>query len=235
MSQWESVKAFGKNINERKQKLIAGGMSNQQAEDEVQKLLAEKQVTPDFREARGLVRGFGRMGVELGGFQRFDAIEANTPLDYEKRQVKDYEGSEGGQQALRDADTALADAKAGARNVRIAEIRQEAETQLKNEGRFERFDASDLGRKATEKIGGLLGAGTPSAREQLINERALENTYRETGAPTNKLTHYGSGDYETNKQILKALEYQNKLIEEDLNRREGRPLPSAMPPGVARR
>ena len=59
MSQFEAVKAFAENINERKQKLMAGGMGEQAAQDDVEALLQEKKVANDVREARGLVRGFG--------------------------------------------------------------------------------------------------------------------------------------------------------------------------------
>ena len=43
--------------------------------------LAEKNIAADSREARGLVAGFGRMGAGLGGFKRYEDIEAETPVD----------------------------------------------------------------------------------------------------------------------------------------------------------
>ena len=78
MTQYESVKAFAENINKRKQDLVAGGKTEQEATDIVNRKLAEAGVAADVRERRGLVAGFGRQGVELGGFER---LREDRPRD----------------------------------------------------------------------------------------------------------------------------------------------------------
>lgn len=83
MTQYENIKAFSQNITERKQAMMASGMTETRAQAELEALLFEKQVTPDVREARGLVRGFGRMGAELGGFKTYERVAAETPADLE--------------------------------------------------------------------------------------------------------------------------------------------------------
>ena len=73
------MKAFAENIDKRKQDLIAGGKTEQEATDIVNKKLAEAGVAADVRERRGLVAGFGRQGVELGRFECYEKIARETP------------------------------------------------------------------------------------------------------------------------------------------------------------
>ena len=146
--------------------MIAGGGTEKQADDRVMKLLAEKEVAADYREQRGLVRGFARMGDQKGGFRRFEEIEANTPADFEAQRKKRYEDSEAGNGSP-DANQALADAKAGTRNLKIAELRQESETDLTNRRQFEQFPGVD------RVLGNLPIPGTDDAHEQQVNRRAI--------------------------------------------------------------
>ena len=85
-SQYDSVKAFAENINKRKADLVASGKTQQEAEDELSATLKDRGVAADVRERRGLVAGFGRQGVELGGFERYERIARETPEDFEAAQ-----------------------------------------------------------------------------------------------------------------------------------------------------
>ena len=98
MGQFESVKAFAQNIDQRKKALIAGGKTEQEAQDELNALLEKKKVANDIRERRGLIGGFGRQGIELGGFERYGRIAAETPDDFESARKKRYEESDQGRQ-----------------------------------------------------------------------------------------------------------------------------------------
>ena len=138
MSDYESVKAFATNINERQQKLMAGGLTEKQASDRVEKQLADAEVVADYREARGLVRGFGNQGVRLGGFERYDEIQAGTSATYEQDSVDLNRRSAAGKQNAREAAEAVARAERGSANVHLEELRQETRTQLTKEGRFEK-------------------------------------------------------------------------------------------------
>ena len=92
-SQYDSVKAFAENINKRKADLVASGKTQQEAEDELSATLKDRGVAADVRERRGLVAGFGRQGVELGGFERYERIARETPEDFEAVRKKRYEES----------------------------------------------------------------------------------------------------------------------------------------------
>ena len=67
MNAYESVKAFGANLSQRKAKLLAGGKTEEEAKIEIARSLKEAGVAGDIRERRGLVAGFGRMGTRLAG------------------------------------------------------------------------------------------------------------------------------------------------------------------------
>ena len=87
MAQYESVKAFAESINKRKQDLVAGGKTEQEATDIMNRELAKAGVAADVRERRGLVAGFGRQGIELGGFRAYEKIARETPENFEKSRI----------------------------------------------------------------------------------------------------------------------------------------------------
>ena len=134
MTQYESVKAFAENIDKRKQDLIAGGKTEQEATDIVNKKLAEAGVAADVRERRGLVAGFGRQGVELGRFECYEKIARETPQDFEKARTQKYEESKQGRQDKVDVAEAVAKVEAAERNERLAMWRQIAKIELTKDG-----------------------------------------------------------------------------------------------------
>jgi hypothetical protein len=212
MSQYESVKAFAENINKRQQDLMGQGKTEQEASDIVQKQLADKQVAADSREARGLVRGFGGQGVRLGGFARYEGIEAATPDEFEQSRVQQYRDSPAGKQNQREAHDAVVTAERGQANVKVEELRQEAETQLKSEGRFERWEASDSVRQGLNKYG---SAG--SVHEQLVSERAYQMALErsgESGGMMGKNGAFGDNTLQVNEKIAALLEKNNDLLTE---------------------
>jgi hypothetical protein len=197
MSQFDSVKAFAENINARKQKMVAGGMTDQKAEDELAALLAERGVAADVRERRGLVSGFGRQGVELGGFKRYGEIAAGTPLDFEAQRKKRYEDSEQGQQDKIDAAQAVEDAAMGERNVELLKQRQIAKVQLTKEGAFEKVPFSD-------RMAGMMPLTEPE-KEQQINRRALSNLRGELGEKSGTVDALNSQTNQATNQQMKEL------------------------------
>jgi hypothetical protein len=173
MTAFESVKAFAENVNERKQKMMAEGMTEQKAEDELQALLAERKVASDIREARGLVGGFARQGVQFGGFERFGRIARETPEDFEAQRKARYEASKQGRQDAIEAGMAVEKAALGARNEELVKRRQIAETELMKEGRFEH---ATLGDRAAALV-----PGAENMRTQQINRQMIARARAELG------------------------------------------------------
>ena len=138
-SQYDSVKAFAENINKRKADLVASGKTQQEAEDELSATLKDRGVAADVRERRGLVAGFGRQGVELGGFERYERIARETPEDFEAVRKKRYEESPQARQDAVDNAQAVDKAEAGERGDALTKFRQIAETELTKGGAFKRL------------------------------------------------------------------------------------------------
>jgi hypothetical protein len=168
MSDYESVKAFAIIINKRTQDLIAAGKTEKEAQDAVAALLEEKKVANDVRERRGLVRGFGRQGIELGGFERYERIEQETAADFDAARKKRYEDSIQGRDDAIAAAKAVEMAKMGERNSGVARFREIAETELIAGGAFEKVQP------AAELAARLPGAS--DARTILINQQAIRRT-----------------------------------------------------------
>ena len=113
MTPMEAIQSFAKNINERRDKMIAGGKTDQEAEDEVRAQLAEKGITVDVREARGLVRGFGYQGVQLDGLEQFRRYSEDTPKNFTEEATAAHREGEQGREDQRQAESELAQAKLG--------------------------------------------------------------------------------------------------------------------------
>jgi hypothetical protein len=84
MKPMEAIKAFSENINKRRDKLLAEGKDEETANVQIEKLLAEKDVVSEEREARGLVRGAAGQGVKLGGFAQYQRILRKFPKTSKK-------------------------------------------------------------------------------------------------------------------------------------------------------
>lgn len=172
MGQFESVKAFAENIAGRKQGLMASGMSEQMAQDQLNALLAEKGVAADVRERRGLIAGFGRQGIELGGFERYGRIAEETPADFEASRKARYENSEQGRQDRVDAAHAVEQAAMGERNQELMKRRTIAETELTKAGRFEQFGMNQVRGGISQFFGGAGDRDIQTNRQMIARMRA---------------------------------------------------------------
>ena len=200
MTQYESVKAFAENIDKRRKDLMAAGKTEQEATDVVNRKLAEAGVAADVRERRGLVAGFGRQGVELGGFERYERIARETPEDFEKGRVARYEQSKQGRQDKIDVAEAVTKAEVGERNEGLARWRQIAETELTKGGAFERVQPAA---EAASHIPGASDARTILINQQAIrraapcsartNNSATRRPRSTRGLPTSSCASYSSG------------------------------------------
>jgi hypothetical protein len=190
MGQYESVKAFAENINKRKADLVASGKTEQEATDEVAAQLKEKGVAADIRERRGLIAGFARQGVELGGFKRYEKIEAETPEDFEAARKKRYEESDQGKRDAVEIEKAVSRTEKGAERDEVDQAREKARAALIKEGAFEQPNViGNMARGALGKISGV------DAQEQLVNERALFEAQRQHAAtPHDTDRYFGEGN-----------------------------------------
>ena len=175
MSQFDSIKAFAENINQRKAAMVAGGKTEQEAQDELTRLAG----VPGRRERRtrrrGLIGGFGRQGVELGGFERYGRIARETPADFEASRKLRYEDSEQGRQDKIDAARAVADAEMGARQQEIKRRRDIAMVELTKAGGFEQFGGHQV---ATAILGPMTGEND---RSVLANQQMLAKVRGQLG------------------------------------------------------
>ncbi len=119
------------------------------------------------RELTGM-RGFVNRGVRAGGFKRIEEYQKDTPDDFMDEEIKKYEASDAGKQAKRDAEERLAKAQRGAKYEGVLAERQQARTELIEEGEPER---GGVGRVIRGAAGWFSGQ---SADEQLESNRALE-------------------------------------------------------------
>ena len=133
---------------------------------------------------------------------------------------------------MREAHDAVVTAERGEFNVKVEELKQEAETKLKSEGRFERWEASDVGRKV---IGAMFGE---SRNERLINEEAYAMAYKRSGKSDSLFdvaTVPVQPSLQVNQKIATLLERQNQIMEKDAQRGEQRAKPPLVlaPPRAA--
>jgi hypothetical protein len=176
MGDMEAAKAFAENIDQRKQNLMASGKTDKEASDELEAMLAEKDLVADTREARGLIRGFGHQGVELGGFGRFKKIADETPADFEAARKKRYEESEQGRDDAVANAKAVETAKMGERNAPVARWREIAETELIAGGGFEK---PNLAAEAAAQL-----PGASSKKDILINQQSIRRARAMLGEST---------------------------------------------------
>lgn len=239
MTKMEAIKAFTKNMGERAATLRAKGKTDEEIDVDLARQLKEADVAAEIRERRGLIRGMYRQGVELGGFERYEGIAAKTAPDYDIGAVKDFEKSEEGKAARRRARSENADVKSGARGDRIAALRMEAETLLKESGRFEKTPGVAEG-----ILGNLPVPGVASTREQQINRVLIGSLRNQLGEQRTMSDNWAAlnnkGTNEQVERLLARLDEQNKLLNEQnqlmkADAAQGRrnanpPMPNAVPP-----
>jgi hypothetical protein len=136
MRPYEAMKAFGVNVTQRKQAMMAKGATETEAENDLAVLLAQKEIAADMREAKGLISGAGRLGTELGGFATFEGFAQATPANWEQKTREAYMASEEGMQARTEAFEALAEAQEGAAEAPVQRARTEARGGLIATGRM---------------------------------------------------------------------------------------------------
>jgi hypothetical protein len=183
MTPYESVKAFGANLADKRAANLAAGMNDEEAKTQLAKELAQAGVAGDIRQRRGLIAGFGRMGAELGGFNLFEDVARDTPADFEAQRRARYEGSSAGQQARIEAAAEVADAEAGERGDALKKVRDRAEIELTKAGRFEAPPMLDRMR-ATVPTGGLWSDDRKSMQ---INSQAIQGMRARLGEGSNAL------------------------------------------------
>jgi hypothetical protein len=211
MTDFESVKAFSANISARKQDLRAKGATEKMAQDVIGKELFEKEVVPDQREARGLIRGFGRQGEELGAFKTYGDIVADTPKDFEAQRKKRYEESDQGRQDAVDNALAVAKAKEGQRSDMLARRRQIAEVELVESKRMEEPSFLERSRGALP--------WNEDARTQQINRQMMARAHAELGESSGigdnaAAANSGATDI-VMRGLIERIEQQNKLLDQN--------------------
>jgi len=227
MGQYESVKAFAENINARKQAMVAGGMTEQMALDELTALLAERGVAANVRERRGLVAGFGRRGVELGGFKRYEQIAAESPADLEAQRQARFEASAQGKQDKIDAAQGVA-------NAEIAKRRQIAEIELTKGGRFEKVPFQE---RAVAGIGSATGL-TGDLRTAQNNRQVIARARAERGEATSLRDEAMSRSLSLTDELLGeliGLQKKNNELVEQAAKGTGKPIPVSETPRPAGR
>ncbi len=175
----------------------------------------------DPREFKGMT-GFISRGVRAGGFDRVAGYVQDAPADFVSQANRAYEKSKAGQSAKETAELARAKTERGARFEDVALIRQQAERELTEEGRFEQTHAEDIIDEPLRLMGG------DDARTRAINERSLKIAREQSGQ---ELTSWddvragwqGSTD-ETIRAMLEEQKEQTRLMKEDRNK------PLAAPP-----
>jgi hypothetical protein len=229
MGQYDSVKAFARNINQRKQKLVAGGKTEQEAQDELNATLADRGVAADVRERRGLVAGFARQGVELGGFDRYEKFAADTPSDFAATKIKEYEGSQQGR------DDAIANAHAveqtalGERNQELMRRRQIAEAELMKAGRFEEFGMNQVRGGISQLVGGEGDRDIQTNRQMLARARAQLG--EESGIGDRAASLNNSATDSVMRGLMQRIAESNERMEKLLEKPQEKPKPLVAVPG----
>jgi hypothetical protein len=175
MGPYEAAKAFGVNIAGRRQALLAKGMDEQEAANELEKMLGQKQIAVDVREAKGLIGGVSRIGTELGGFKTFEDIARQTAPGFEATKRKEYADSETGVWARVQAERIVAEhEREGASEATIELWRERARKSLLVGGRIRKPTAADY-------LAGnipFFGEGTEKAQ---VNREMLRMASQEAG------------------------------------------------------
>lgn len=239
MSPYESLKAFGANMAERKKAFKDGGMSENAANTALAKVLGEAGVAERIEEQRGLIAGFGRMGTELKGFETFEKVAAGTPKDFESKRAEDYAGSAEGKQTQAEANYALTRAVKGEKfqDVELEKFRSKTELEGTNYDQETHY--------IENKVRTTLGWEDP--KQQRINQMTLDRVRKQVRSAGvsdwdryNKKTGFDSGSNEfsaqenVDKDIKANLEALVRLNQQMVNmavKGESKPLPAAPPGG----
>jgi hypothetical protein len=168
-----------------------------------------------FSTLAGLTRQ-GTANMEAWGAKLKDA-----PADAVQRAILDDRTSDAGRVRQAEAFKAAQETYAGARNAEIEVRKTEAEAELTRERRFEEPHVLE------DWARGALGIGRTTAREQLINERAIARAQQRVGIdrPTALLTEEeqalkfettlppGTAQYRADEALQQLVAYEKKKAE----------------------
>jgi hypothetical protein len=245
MGQMEAIAAFATNIDDRRKNLIARGYTEQAAYDEIESLLADKGVVAERKEAKGLVRGFGLQGVQLGGFQQYMRILGETPADIEQAKIKEFAETPEGLAQAQEIRKEQARITAGEKLQPVRLERLRAGADVAEGGELEQ--APGLARLIRTKM----PFQTQTYEEQLENRQMLANVGRRARAagietPYDPSTRIGTAmiavesmqnQLQINKDIkellakIEAHEAAQRQIAEQGAGKPGKPLDANMPAG----
>jgi len=189
-------------------------------------------LAPDIRERHGIL-GLVNRGAKDVGFEQIIECKTQTTVNSMDEAIKAHEASASGKQTRRDADEALAIARASSRSTTIEALRQEARMALIGELPPVRFQVYYFSRSSIGKLPG------PSIEDQFANERAFENALDHRGCNRPGL----SRRVETRKGISQIHPgATNQFVEDSLRRlveleeekaRQRRSPPISVPPPTA--
>ena len=174
MGRLESMRAFAEHIEAKRQSMIAGGKTGLEAEDVIAEELDEKDLVNDVREARKLVSGFAKYGVELGGFQTFKRYAEETPDTFTEDETRAAQNTTAGRKRQRLADQARADAIKSEKYSEVAAVLERATVKETEEGEPESSQFWHYAAKPIEWWSQV------DSVQRSINARAIEDV-KQTG------------------------------------------------------
>jgi hypothetical protein len=178
MSEYDSVKAFAENVAKRTQEQMDLGKTRKEAEDIVSAQLRRDEVVTEHREAHGLVQGFGRMGVQLGGFANYEAIERGTAPDFEAQRLDLYcRNDEGKMEAARIESEIVRLTKGKEHQDVLLELERARAGAIKD-GRLDTARAGQIGRGAVGAFSGV------DLDQRIINDQTLSGLRERAGMRT---------------------------------------------------
>lgn len=169
MGKFESMKAFAEALQAKRVNLLAQGKTELEVEDELAKQLDEKDLVNDIREARGLIGGFAKQGVELGGFETFRRYAEETPDTFTEDATAAARTTTAGRERQRRADQTRADAIKGEKYSEVRAVLERSAVTETEEGSPE---TSQFRHYASKPIGWW---SQVDSEQRSINTRAIED------------------------------------------------------------
>lgn len=232
MGTFESFKAFGENIHERRQAMLAAGKTEIEADKDLDELLVRKGVAQDMREARGLIYGFGRQGVERGAFKTFARYAKDTPDDFVASSIAGYERSDAGKRAKTLAREASALAYVGSKDIDIdTELAKSRAQLIVNR----EYDTATPIAKTLHALPEFFG-GAPDLKQTRVNQETVRRLYAQargkgldvSGINYNRaMSEHANQSFvnEEVRELLRLLAEQSKQQTEalkEMNHRDGK-------------
>jgi hypothetical protein len=201
---------------------------------------------PDIRESKG-IKGFLTRGLDAKGFERTKGYQDETPVDFVEQTLADYEKSDAGQKAKRNAQDAMTRVVAGERHEDVEAVLQRAKTRVVASGELEEGRLANLGHQAlgwwsgvdteqqkinTEAIEELKDRGRQEMRRQGKDWREVKEL--DTSAADETFGHGAGSQYQVNQEIRELLRVIAKNTGKDFAKvdpESGKPgVPISAPP-----